>query len=93
MIKEGILTQILEKEEGRGERARIKNQKRRMLSIQDVPNLLVTEGIEILAIPNKLDMEIKQVLQQRNKDGHDQSDNVDNVQILERMVCVGVKIK
>ena len=55
-----------------------------MLSIQDVPNLLVKEGIGILAIPNKLDIAIKQVLQQCRQDGHDKSDNVDNVQILER---------
>ena len=35
-----------------------------MSSIQDVPNLLVTAGVGILAIPNKLNVETKQVLQQ-----------------------------
>ena len=60
-----------------------------MLSILDAPNLLVTEGIGILAIPNKSDIETKQVLQHCKQDGHGQSDNVDNVQILERMVCGG----
>ena len=57
-----------------------------MSSIQDVPNLLLTERNGILAIPNKLDIEIKQVLQQCKQDGHDQG--VCNVQILERAVCV-----
>ena len=33
-------------------------------------------------------VEINQVLQQRKQDGRDQSGNVGNVQILERMVCV-----
>ena len=56
-----------------------------MFSIQDVPNLLVTKGIGILAIPNKLDIEIKQVLQQCKQDGNGQGDNVDNVQIVGRM--------
>ena len=60
-----------------------------MLSIQDVPNLLVTQGNEILAIPSRLDIEIKQVSQHRNRDGNDQSDSGDNVQILGRMVRVG----
>ena len=60
-----------------------------MLSIQDVPNLLVKEGIGILAIPNKSDIEIEQVLQRCKLDGHDQSGNVDHVQILERMVRAG----
>ena len=60
-----------------------------MLSIQDVPNLLVKEGIGILAIPNKSDIEIEQVLQHRKLDGHGQIDNVDSVQILERMVRAG----
>ena len=63
--------------------------KKGMFSIQDVPNLLVTEGIGILAIPNKLDIEIKQVLQQCKQDGHGQSDNVGNVQIIEIMACGG----
>ena len=56
-----------------------------MLSIHDVPNLLVEEGIGILEIRNKSDIEIKQVSQQCKQDGHGQSDNVENVQILERM--------
>ena len=55
-----------------------------MLSIQDVPNLLLTEGNGILAIPNKSDIEIKQASQQRKQDGHDQG--VGDVQILERVV-------
>ena len=58
--------------------------KRGASSIQDVPNLLLTEGNGISAIPNKLYIETKQVLQQCKQDGHDQG--VGNVQILERMV-------
>ena len=58
-----------------------------MSGIQDVPNLSLTEGNGILAIPNKLDIEVKQVLQQCKQDGHDQG--VGNVQILERVVCGG----
>ena len=54
-----------------------------MSSIQDVPNLLLTEGNGILAIPNKLDIETKQVSQQCKQDGHDQG--VGNVQIIERV--------
>ena len=63
-----------------------------MSIIQDVPNLLLTEGNGILAIPNKSDIETKQVLQQRKQDGHGQSDyvgDVQNVQILERMAIGG----
>ena len=56
-----------------------------MSIIQDIPNLLLTEGHGILAIPNKLDIEIKRVAQQCKQDGHDQG--VGNVQILERAVC------
>ena len=62
-----------------------------MSSIQDGPNLLLTEGNGILAIQNKLDIETKQVLQQCKQGGRDQG--VGNVQILERVVCVGVEIK
>ena len=60
--------------------------KRRMSRIHDVPNLLLTGGNGILAIPNKLDIEIKKVLQHRKQDGHGQG--VGNVIILERAVCV-----
>ena len=58
--------------------------KRGMPSIQDVPNLLLTEENGILALPNKLDIETKRVLQQCKQDGHDRG--VGNVQILERVV-------
>ena len=65
--------------------------KRRMSSIQDVPNLLVTEGNEILAIPNKLDIEVKQVLQQCKQDGHGQG--VGDVQIIERAARERIETK
>ena len=45
----------------------------------------------MLAIPSRLYIEIKQVVQHWNQDGHGQNDNFDNVQIIERMVCGGKK--
>ena len=51
--------------------------------------LLGAEGKEMLAIPSRLYIEIKQVVQHWNQDGHGQNDNVGNVQILERMVRGG----
>ena len=62
-----------------------------MLSIKDVPNLVAEEGSEILAIPGRLDGEITQIIIQCKQDGRDKNREVGNVQILERMVCVGVK--
>ena len=60
-----------------------------MLSIKDVPNQVMEEGEEMLAIPNGLDQGVTQIIQQWKKDEHDQKTNVDSVQILERMVRAG----
>ena len=60
--------------------------KKRMFSIRDVPNLAMAEGKEMIAIPNGLNKEVTQILQQRKKDVRDQKINAGNVQILERMV-------
>ena len=88
MREKGTLGQTRRKGKSRTKRP-ISAIKKGISIIQDVHNLLLTEGIGILAIPNKLDIEIKQVLQHCKQDGHDQSDSVDNVQILERMVREG----
>ena len=61
--------------------------KRRMLSIKDVPNLVAEEGSGILAIPGRLDKEIKKIIIQRKQDERGKNREVCNVQILERMVC------
>ena len=64
--------------------------KKRILIIKDVPNLAVEEGGGMLAIPNGLGQGITQIIQQWEKDEHDQKPNVDNVQIVERM-AIGCK--
>ena len=61
---------------------------KRMLSIQDVPGLLEIEGKEILAIPTRIESELRQVILQRGQGTHDRSDGGDNVQILERVAFV-----
>ena len=58
-----------------------------MLSVKDVPNLVAEEGGEILAIPGRLDKEIKKIIIQCKQDEHDKNREVGNVQILERMAC------
>ena len=58
-----------------------------MLSIKDVPNLVAEEGSGILAIPGRLDKEIKKIIIQRKQDERGKNREVCNVQILERMVC------
>ena len=60
--------------------------KKRMLNIRDVPNLVMNEGKQIIAIPSALDKEATQIIQLRQQDVHEQKIDSDNVQILERMV-------
>ena len=59
-----------------------------MLSIQDVPRVLELEGGEILAIPTRIENEIRQGLIHCDQEGHGRNDGGGNVQILERAVCV-----
>ena len=58
-----------------------------MLSVKDVPNLVAEEGGEILAIPGRLDKEIKKIIIQCKQDEHDKKHEVGNVRILERLAC------
>ena len=59
-----------------------------MLGIKDVPRILEIEGIEILAIPTRVESELRQSILQYGQWAHDRSDGGDNAQILERVVCV-----
>ena len=62
--------------------------KKRMLSKRDVPGILEIEGSEILAIPARVENELRPVLLQCGQGTHERSDGGDNVQILERVLCV-----
>ena len=59
-----------------------------MSGIQDVPRILEIEGKEILAIPTRIESELRQVILQCGQGTHGRSDGGDNVQILERVVCI-----
>ena len=62
-----------------------------MLCIKDVPNLAMGEGKEMLEMPNGLGRGIAKIIQQWKQDEHDQTTNVDNVPILERMAIESEK--
>ena len=69
-----------------GETTHIRNRKMGALSIQDVPCILASERKETSAIHDSSDIEIRQIIQHWGQDGHGQSDNGGNVQILEGVV-------
>ena len=58
------------------------------MSIQDVPRVWRLEGEEILAIPTGIENEIRQALIHRDQEGHGRDAGGDNVQIVEKVVCV-----
>jgi len=59
-----------------------------MSGIQDVPRILEIEGKEILAIPTRIESELRQAILHCGQGSHGRSDGGDNVQIPERAVCV-----
>ena len=59
--------------------------KKRMLSVQDVPGILEIEGKAILAIPPRIESEIRRSIVHCGQGSYGQSDAGDNVQIRERL--------